>query len=107
VVLPVPVCACPIMSLPSIPRRIVPSWIGVASSNPMRRTDFKVVSLRFNSENFTKFFNLLLSSSDLQMVYILDEFVTRSSLYEELSRRKSYSVVLSQRGCVNRKSSGF
>jgi len=41
------------------------------------------------------------------MVYILDELVTRSSLYEEVSRRKSYSVVLSQRGCVNRKSSGF
>lgn len=40
------------------------------------------------------------------MVYILDEIVTKSSLYEEVSRRKSYSVVLSQRGCVNRKSSG-
>ena len=41
------------------------------------------------------------------MVYILDEIVTKSSLYEEVSRRKSYSVVLSSEGCVNRKSSGF
>src|SRR5699024_12229538 len=49
------VCACPITSLPSRTIGIVCSWIGVASSYPLRLIAFNRLSDKPNSLNFKNF----------------------------------------------------
>ena len=48
-VLPVPVCAWPMMSRPASAAGIVSSWMGVGSSNPMSAIALSRPALRFSS----------------------------------------------------------
>ena len=52
-VLPVPVCAWPIMSFPSIWTGIAWAWIGDAASKPISVTARKIRGSKFKSSNLT------------------------------------------------------